>query len=162
MMAVSVGSSVSESLSYRFEEVRFGEFRTQRPLLAVKLSGPLDAVTTAMLVDSGSDISLIQLDLAEHLGLPLGEAERTRGTAGALDVFRTQVRAEIFHGEKLLPPLDLPVQVPAERGRPPLALLGREVFFYRYDISFRMDDAAGKGEFVLSPVSHRQDAGDDK
>jgi len=147
---------------FRFKELRIGEFRTERPYLNVKLTGPLDALPIVMLVDSGSDVSMIQLDLAEHLGLPMESAERTRGTAGGVDVFSTQVQAEIFHGENLLPPLDLPVQVPTERGLPPIALLGREVFFYEYDISFRMADAPSEGAFVLSPVTHRRDARDSK
>ncbi|HKZ64069.1 MAG TPA: retropepsin-like aspartic protease [Thermoplasmata archaeon] len=153
---------MAEHLVFRFTELRIDQFSTQRPLLDVKLSGPLDAVTIKMLVDSGSDVSMIQRELAEHLGLPMENAERTRGTAGGLEAFRTQVQAEIFHGKELLPPLDLPVQVPAERGLPPIALLGREVFFYRYDISFRMDHAPAEGTFVLSPVTGRRDAGDDK
>ena len=144
---------MAEHLIFRFTELRIDELSTQRPLVDVKLTGPLDAVTTVMLVDSGSDVSMIQLDLAEHLGLEMGYAERTRGTSGGLDAFRTQVQAEIFHGKKLLPPLDLPVQVPAESGLPPIALLGREVFFYRYDVSFRMDHTPAKGKFVLSPVT---------
>jgi len=151
---------VAEHLSFKFKEVRIGPFRTQRPLLAVKLTGPSRAVTTVMLVDSGADVSMIQLDLAEHLGLPLGKGERTGGISGGLDVFRTQVQTEVFYGPKLLPPLDLPVQVPTERGLPPVALLGREAFFYQYDISFRMGYTAAKGKFVLSPVTHRRDASD--
>jgi hypothetical protein len=153
---------VVDPLTFRFQELHVGELHTQRPLLAVKLSGPLDAVTTVMLVDSGSDVSMIQLDLAEHLGLPMGDAEHTRGTAGGVDVFSTQVQAEIFHGKELLPPLDLPVQVPTERGLPPIGLLGREVFFYRYDVSFHMDRSPAKGKFVLSPVSLRRNAREDE
>ena len=88
---------MAEHLSFKFKEVRIGPFRTQRPLLAVKLAGPSGAVTTVMLVDSGADVSMIQLDLAEHLGLPLGKGERTGGISGGLDVFRTRVQCLAIH-----------------------------------------------------------------
>ena len=153
---------MAEYFSYKFKELRIGPSRIQRPMLAVRLEGPSRALTTVMIVDSGADVSMIQLDLAEQLGLSMGKVERTGGISGGLEVFRTRVQAEIGCGTRFLPPLDLPVQVPTERGLPPVALLGREVFFYEYDISFRMGYTPSKGKFVLSPVTHRRKGKDYK
>ena len=144
--------------SYKFREIRIGEAVVLRPMIQVKLTGPSRAFVTAMLVDSGADVSMIELDLAEQLGLRMGKVESTGGVSGSLPVFRSQVRAEIVYERQLLPPVDLPVQVPTERGLPPVALLGREVFFYEYDISFRMGYTPTKGKFVLAPVTRRRDA----
>ena len=100
---------------------------------------------------------MIQLELAEQLGLNLIHIERTGGIDTEIPVYRTKVRAEIRYKSQFLPAMDLPVQVPTERGRPPVPLLGREHFFYEYDISFRMGYAQTKGKFILTPVTHRRD-----
>lgn len=111
-----------------------------------------------MLIDSGADVSMLQLELAEQLGLELGAVESTHGISGELAVYRSSVDARVRHGDTLLETLRLPVQVPTEPGKLALPLLGREIFFYEYDISFRMGYTPTKGKFVLAPVERRRDA----
>jgi len=111
-----------------------------------------------MLIDSGADVSMIQHELAEKLGLEVGAIESTYGISGETAVYRSSVDARIRHGDALLEPLRLPVHVPTESGMPTLPLLGREAFFYEYDISFRMGYTPTKGKFVLTPVERRRDA----
>ena len=143
--------------AYKFHQIRLGESVILRPILTVDLTGPTRKLSTVMLVDSGADVSMIQLELAEQLGLSLTKVERTSGISDSLPVYRTRVQAEIRYRQQLLPSLDLPVQVPTEHGRPPFAMLGREVFFHQYDIAFRMGYTPTKGKFILTPVAHRRE-----
>ena len=146
--------------SFKFHQLRIGTSIIHRPLLQVLMTGPTKRLETIMLVDSGADVSMIQLELAEQLGLPLNKVETTGGISGDLPVYRTAVQAQIRYGDMLLPLLQLPIQVPTEHGRLPLALLGRDLFFHEFDIDFRMGYTPTKGKFVLRPVGHRRKAED--
>lgn len=129
-----------------------------RPMVVVRLIGSRASLETPMLIDSGADVSMIQHELAEKLGLEVGAIESTYGISGETAVYRSSVDARIRHGDTLLEPLRLPVHVPTESGMLTLPLLGREAFFYEYDISFRMGYTPTKGKFVLTPVERRRDA----
>ncbi len=144
--------------SYKFYELNIGKKRILRPMLPVLLRGPTMGLETGMLVDSGADVSMIQRELAEQLGLAFHGVESTGGISGELPVHLSSVEAEIRFGNAFLPTMRLPLQIPTDYGLPPLPLLGREVFFFAYDISFRMGYTPTKGKFVLKPVARRRDA----
>ena len=144
--------------SFKFQELKLGRKRTLRPMVQVHLTGAKMSLETMMLIDSGADMSMIQLELAEQLGLELSAAGSTHGISGAIPVYLSSVEARVRHENTLLETLQLPVQVPTERGKLALPLLGRETFFYEYDISFRMGYTPTKGKFVLTPVQRRRDA----
>ncbi len=127
-------------------------------MVVVQLIGPRMSLETPILIDSGADVSMIQHELAEKLGLEMGATESTHGISGETAVYRSFVDARIRHGSTLLEQLRLPIHVPTESGKLTLPLLGRESFFYEYDISFRMGYTPTKGKFVLTPVERRRDA----
>jgi hypothetical protein len=143
---------VPQTFSYRFTEIRKGVGRAWRPLLSVVLAGPKGRSEVQMLVDSGADTSMVPLGVAQAIGLELTAVDQASGVTGGFPVFRATVLTEIKHGEKRLPPLVLPALVPTEPGIPAMSVLGREVFFSEFDISFRMGLRPTEGKFVLSPT----------
>ncbi len=107
-----------------------------------------------MIIDSGADTSVIPLGVARAVGLELTAVDQASGVTGGFPVFRATVLVEIKHGEKSLLPLSLPALVPTEPGIPAMGVLGREVFFSEFDISFRLGLQPASGKFVLSPTRH--------
>jgi len=104
-----------------------------------------------MLVDSGADFSMVDLGLAKRLGLDLSSRGHVLGVSGSVPVFHTSVLVEILHREGGLPPMKIPLWVPARRGLPPEPILGREVFFGEYDVAFQMGRGS-RGRFTISSV----------
>jgi len=83
--------------SFRFQELRLGKKRTLRPMVQVRLTGAKMSLETPMLIDSGADMSMIQLELAEQLGLELSAAGSTHGISGAIPVYLSSVEARVRH-----------------------------------------------------------------
>jgi hypothetical protein len=62
----------------------------------VQLSGPQNqTVTTAMLLDTGASVTLLNGQLAETLGLPNFGTENVSGVAGSASAYRSQVTLAI-------------------------------------------------------------------
>ena len=138
--------------AFRFRPVSVdGEWHF-RPLVRVRLSGPAGHATVPMLIDTGADVSMIRLTVAEQLGLDLGEVGRAGGISESIPVYRAHAGAEILSGGEAIVTLDLPLLVPVERGRPPLDLLGRQGLFNECDIAFHLGPDPFLGTFSLTPV----------
>lgn len=139
-------------LVYSFHFTRFPHDTgwTFRPILYGRLRGPLGTAPVDLLVDSGADCSVIDLALAERLGLELSKIHKGRGVSGPVPVRRGRMILEIRHASRWLTPIAIPVEVPA-RGAPPFAILGREVVFSRFDILFQLGPVPERGMFHLVP-----------
>ena len=95
-----------------------------------------------MLVDSGADTSFLPLEIAEILELKLSEKSHTsRSATGPFETKHASVEAEILRGDTCIPIGAIQVIVPIsklnDRYITSYALLGRNPFFKKFDITFR-------------------------
>lgn len=107
-----------------------------RPLVEVEIFGPKGKLKEIALIDSGADRSLLNLEIAELLGIDLTRA-RTRtaiGISGATKVYTTEVEVKLQHFEKR-------VVIPVGFIDSPYVsvLLGQEGFFDQHRIKFEKD-----------------------
>ncbi|MHB1868754.1 MAG: aspartyl protease family protein [Nitrososphaerales archaeon] len=87
-----------------------------RPRVSVRLQNGQNSFRTSMLVDSGADISLIPLDVAEVLQLELSEDTKNNiGPSGKFEVKKSDVELWIAIGRKELCLGRIPVTVPLKR-----------------------------------------------
>ncbi len=149
------------SLSYKFTSSVLEDGTTiLRPLVPVNLQfGNGRKLNTLMLVDSGADYSMIDRELAQQLGVDPIRMGKTSGSSGEADVEISKLHAELVYGNRTFP-FEMPVQVPLEKGFPVIPLLGREPFFWLFDVNFRMGYTETKGKFVIIPVRKRRRARD--
>jgi len=94
-----------------------------------------------MLVDSGADISMIPLEIAETLELELGENKTNIGPAGKFSAKRSNVDLWLYANKKETYIGKIPLIIPVNRQEdasdlPYLCLRGRQPFFQIYDITF--------------------------
>ncbi len=115
-----------------------------RPRVAVRLQNGQYSFRTAMLLDSGADISLIPFDVAEVLQLRLGEETKNNiGPSGKFSVTKSDVELWLSINRKEICLGNIPVTIPVNRLTDDAAdevqfcLLGRDPFFEIYDITFQ-------------------------
>ena len=108
----------------------------KRPMVMVELFGTNGSRETLALVDSGADVSLVNLGIAKRLGIDLNDAEKRMmmGIAGGQETFLSTLAIQVEgQNEKVKIPvcfIDSPhVGV----------LLGQEGFFDHYRIKFEKD-----------------------
>lgn len=150
-----------KNYSFKFTESQVGNGRTVlRPLLGVTVFGPKRQLETVFLVDSGADASLIPVELATALGYDVRALpqDKTTGVGGSITVAKTDLKFEFGDGASKITST-VPVHIPIDQpdGATCMSLLGREGFFYDFDIHFRMGYAQTKGKFVISKARHRKD-----
>ncbi|HEX17510.1 MAG TPA: hypothetical protein ENG60_03790 [Thermoplasmatales archaeon] len=117
---------------------------------------------TLLLIDSGADYSMLTKEIArDALNIDLSRLERegkTTGIGGEMEV--AWVNVKVGFGQRgVYFEEDISFQIPLEEEKdPPLPILGRDPFFYRYRIDFRMgytkDSSLGK--FVIYPEKHKR------
>lgn len=95
-----------------------------------------------MLVDSGADTSFLPLEVADILGLKLSEKLHTsRSASGPFETKHASGEAEILRGDRAIPIGTIHVTVPVakvnEQYMTSYALLGRDSFFQKFDVTFR-------------------------
>lgn len=124
-----------------------------RPLIEVELTGPAGRVQTEMLLDSGADIAIIDLRMAETLGLDLGPIETMTGIGTEVPGYRGRafVRVEGVPSEVL--PVEIPLFIPVNGELPSFPVLGRAAFFQAFDVRFSMGPIPSMGTFSVS--AHR-------
>jgi len=121
-----------------------------RPVVTVRVHGPLRSLRLRMLVDSGADCSLINPRHAKTLGLRLEKTRGGRVVSHPLAVSRSEILLEVRHVSGWLSPIRIPVEIPPEPMGLPFAVLGREGFFEAFDVAFLLGPAPGRGMFCLS------------
>ncbi len=104
-------------------------------MLSVRLRGPSGkSVKTTALVDSGATTTFVPPDFVGILDLVLGDSVGAMGAGGDFDTNLSDVVIEIMKGGHVI---EAEVHVPAEEGRVPYVVLGRDTVFLAYDITFR-------------------------
>jgi hypothetical protein len=132
---------VNHALTFKYiKDIHKGNF-VYRPRVEIRLSKKENSFKLAMLVDSGADISLIPLEVAEILELELKDKVSSSSASGHFETCASTVNAELIKGNK---PYDLgrmDIRVPTkkihEKNLNSHALLGRSLFFNKFDITFR-------------------------
>ena len=117
-----------------------------------------------LLVDSGADYSMLRRDIVQDaLQIDIStlkEKGETSGVTGKAEI--AWINVKLSFGQKNLQfEEDIPFQVSLEPEKdPPLSILGRIPFFYKYRVDYRMgfttDPALGK--FVIYPETHKRSA----
>ncbi len=136
--------------SFPFRRYTANGKSVMRPVLRARLRGPLGAVHVKMLVDSGSDCSLLDRGEAQRLGLKLEGRGRGRSVSRRLVVSRSEILLEVGHPAGWLPRVRLPVEIPSRPIGLPFAVLGRDGFFEAFDIAFTMGPNPRRGRFHLA------------
>jgi len=152
------------SLSYAFTPFQIGSETIVRPMLRVILKKGDIEFPTALLVDSGADFSMLRSDIVEdgfQVNISdLPKCADTAGIGGLSEVGELVVKV-IFTQRNFTFKEDIPFQVPLDPDKnPPLSILGRTPFFYKYRIDFRMGftDDPNLGKFVIYPESHKRES----
>lgn len=150
------------NLSYAFTPYDINGKTVIRPMLPVTLKGNSTEFPTALLVDSGADFSMIRREIVEDaFGIDISKLKGTsksQGIAGETIEVAFVTLTMVFGYGRLYFREDIPFQVPLNPDKnPPLSLIGRDPFFYRYRVDFRMGytDDSSLGKFVIYPEKHR-------
>lgn len=108
----------------------------KRPMVMVELFGKTGSKKMLALVDSGADVSVLNIGVAELLGIDLSKAERQRtiGISGGQETFVSTIEIQV---EKQDERIKIPVQFIDSQYVD--ALLGQEGFFDHYRIKFEKD-----------------------
>ena len=109
----------------------------RRPVLEIELFGPKNKVSIfGALVDSGADVSVLNIGVAEILGLDLSKAERQRtiGISGGQETLVSTIQIRVEGQDQRI---TIPVRFIDSQYVD--ALLGQEGFFDHYRIKFEKD-----------------------
>jgi len=115
--------------------------KVRRPYILFKaLAFDGKPVEVSALLDSGADVSLVPRSLDETLVLDLsGEQTEATGVGGKIKVIISSLEIKLGRGSqsfRLTIPVKVPVQPEAAFHVP---LIGREVFFDNFDITFKQN-----------------------
>jgi hypothetical protein len=151
--------------SYPFTPIEFKGRVILRPLLQCTLEHQGNSLTTALLLDSGADISMLTQEVARD-GLKidvdkLEPAGDTGGIGGDISVAMVDVGVSFAMGPRYVHRCTIPFQIPlGENKGPCYSLLGRDPFFYEFRVSFRMGytDDPSVGKFNLHKETVKRSA----
>jgi hypothetical protein len=105
-----------------------------------------ESLTTIGLVDSGSNVTFVPLELADILSLPIEREDSAVGAGGTFNNTIRKVNIRLLKGNTSFASFpNFPVYVPMDQGRVPYVVLGRDSIFSKFDITFREN----KQRFVL-------------
>jgi hypothetical protein len=116
------------------------------PIFAHDINGKLVEITA--LIDSGADNIVIPKDLAQVLGLTMGEEFETAGVGGKTKVRRANFTFTIKKGRESHT-ITAPSLVLLDNTQDVPVLLGRNGFFEEFEITFRQNDE----KIVLKKIS---------
>lgn len=129
------------TLTFKYIKDKHKERLVPRPRVEIRLSNGDKTFKFAMLVDSGADVSFIPLEVAEILGLKLEDKQKSSSASGEFETFRSTVSADLLKGTTTYPLGNMDIRVPCKSTESANlnahALLGRSLFFKRFDITFR-------------------------
>lgn len=158
-----------QSFSYAFTPITSNDGTViLRPLLIVLLNKDGQQFGTTLLLDSGADYSMLRRDVAqEGLGIDLNSLSQegtTYGIVGATPVGIVDIIVIFGVGNKLREET-IPFRISLDPDKdPPENILGRDPFFYRYRIDFRMGytDDPSLGKFWFMPEEKKRKSKDYK
>ena len=120
---------------------------------------------TWILIDSGADYSIIRREIVEDAFKvdvsSLKKTGETCGITGKTKVAEIEIEMSFGNDRETRKEL-IPFNVSLEPTKdPPISLLGRIPFFYKYRIDFRMGFTKDPllGKFVLYPETHKRKPG---
>ncbi len=133
----------NSALTFDYIKEKYGGILIPRPRVEIKLSNGNKSFKTAMLVDSGADTSLLPMEIAQILELDLNSGDRIESSSasGKFTTVRKEVNAELVKGTKTIKLGIMPVLISLRDSHENIsnshALLGRSLFFRKFDITFR-------------------------
>jgi hypothetical protein len=135
-------------LTYRYKSVsRPDGTNVKTPSIPVVLKGQ-ESIEVVALLDSGADVSVLPLSIAQILGLDIsGRRMPAFGVGGKIDTVDSKVSITVEKGHEHYT-FDIPVKVVLDRYDLPV-LLGRMGFFDQFVISFEQN----KEKISLKKVS---------
>ena len=112
------------SLNFRYKKVkRPNNIEIKSPSIPVTIWGGGQRFEFIALLDSGADVSVVPLDVANLLGLDLsGEKEEARGIGGKVPAIQTKINLEVGRPHEKHT-LILPVKVILEDGEKEIPIL---------------------------------------
>jgi hypothetical protein len=131
------------TLTFKYIKDQHKEVSIPRPRVEVRLMNKDKSFKLAMLVDSGADVALIPLEVAEILELDLNsnDAIESSSASGKFQTIGRKVNAELIKGTRNidlgLMYVRIPLQKSHENQSNGHALLGRSNFFKKFDVTFR-------------------------
>lgn len=128
------------TLTFKYKDVaRSNGTNALSPSIPATLSNGGTKYNIMVLLDSGADFSAIPKSIAELLGLDLnGEKEKTFGIGGEVSTVGSLMNIELERAHEKYS-FKIPVKVILEGPDFP-PLVGRAVFFDKFDITFRQHD----------------------
>jgi len=118
----------------------------KRPVVQIEVFGPAGKRTFEALIDSGADVSLFNIQVAELLGFDLSRAKARNfvGISGGVEAFTLEEVGIQVEG------IDSSIVIPVSFVRSPSVslLLGQEGFFDAFRIKFEKDHDT----FEITPV----------
>jgi hypothetical protein len=136
------GNYRKPTLTFKYIKEKHKERYVHRPRVEIRLSNGNNSIKLAMLVDSGADISLIPLEIAEILKLKLTDKRISNSASGSFETAYSEVYAELLKGSRSYKLGKISVLIPIKKkdnsnDTAPHILLGRSHFFKQFDITFR-------------------------
>jgi len=127
----------SISFPYVIEKVERGF--VSRPKIPITLSSGEKNLETLGLVDSGSDVTVIPLGIAEFLGINIGG--KVSGVSDfhekKIEMAYSFVNLKIEKGDSVFRIFQMPVRIPLkEEEQPDGIILGRDGLFREFDVTF--------------------------
>lgn len=114
-----------------------------RPRVEIRLKNGKNSFKLAMLVDSGADVTLLPLEVAEILELDLNPKDiiDSSSASGKFQTIGRVVNAELIKGIRSIDLGLMPVRISLQKSHENLSnshsLLGRSHFFKKFDVTFR-------------------------
>ncbi len=106
------------------------------PMIPINVIGPDDSLDIEALIDSGADMSVLPLEMAEQLGLNLARSiSPCRGIGGETNSAEDTVRVRLTDGRKVHA-FEMPVKILLDARWDIPSLLGRQGFFTEFAITF--------------------------
>jgi len=112
------------------------------PVIPLTVSAPDGNVQLEYLglLDSGADLSVIERDVAEILGLNLsGKKDTSRGVGGVVETIDSEIKIQFLKGHERYM-FTIPVLILCDETELGMLLLGRDGFFDKFTVTFYEKD----------------------
>ncbi len=122
------------AISFKYKKIKRGDgIERKLPYIPVYIKGEASWIQVMALLDSGADVSVISLDLAELLNLDLsGKEEFSKGIGGKVRVKNSKMLIEVKNVHESYS-FEIPVQVILDKTDSP-PIIGRDGFFDKFII----------------------------
>lgn len=132
---------VNHALTFKYIKDIRKDSIVYRPRVEIRFSNKEKSFKLAMLVDSGADISLLPLEVAEILELDMKDKCSSSSASENFETWTSTVNAELMKGNKSYNLGRMEIRIPTKKTHEnninSHALLGRSLFFRKFDVTFR-------------------------